>query len=216
MRFMKKYFYNVARMALLLSMVFAASCTSPPPKKPEQKVPQSPVLSDGYVLSVKVMVAGEKEVDVKGCRVREDGTLDLPLLGAVNARGKTLKELNDYLREEYGRRFFVNPRVTVSFDLAGEVDMYPWGYVTVLGRVKKPGSVRIPATRDLTITQCIQKAGGFIEYAKKSAIRITRRDPETGKNKKITVDFKHMAESAGEKDLLLKPGDTVYVPEVLF
>ena len=213
---MKKTLYNTASFVLLLSMVFAASCSTPPAKRVKQSGTNSPVLSDGYVLSVTVMVAGQKEVDVQGGRIREDGSLQLPLLGAVKAGGKTLKEFNDYLREEYGRRFFVNPQVTVRFDLTGESDMYPWGYVTVLGRIKDPGRVRIPPTRDMTITQCIQKAGGFIEYAKRNGIRITRRDPQTGKKKVVTVDFKGLADAEEDKDLFLKHGDTIYVPEVLF
>ena len=208
--------YIARGVAMILGIGLLASCSTPPVKKVEQSVTVSPVLSDGYVLTVSVMVAGAKEVDIKGARIREDGLLDLPLLGPVKARGLTLKEFNDYLKREYGRRFFVDPRVTVSFDLSGETDMYPWGYVTVLGRVNDPGRVRIPATRDLTITQCIQKTGGFIKYAKKSSILITRRDPETGKAKEFSVDFKRMAGSKDDKDLLLKSGDVVYVPEVLF
>ena len=114
----------------------------------------------------------------------------------------------------YGDRFFVNPHVTVSFDLDAESDMYPWGSVTVLGRIAKPGRVRIPATRDLTITQCIQKAGGFIQYAKKTAIEITRPQPGTGTVKVTKVDFNRIGR--GEKDPLLRHGDVVNVPEVMF
>ena len=205
-----------AQAASLLLLILLSGCTTP--GRPRPVVPPtpspSPVLAHGYVLSVTVMVAGEKEIDVRGVRIREDGNVDLPLLGSIAARDLTLRKFSDIIEKAYGERFFVNPHVTINFDLAAESDMYPWGFVTVLGRVKEPGRVRIPATRDLTVTQCIQKAGGFIQYARQNGIEIARRDPVTGKDKELKVDFGKIG--SGEKDIPLKHGDIVNVPEVIF
>ncbi len=178
-----------------------------------KEMDMSPALVPGYVLNVSVMVAGEKEVDAKNKRIQANGTIELPLLGSVRAAGKTRQEFEDHIQGLYNKSYFVDPRVSVDFVL-DDTDVYPWGYITVLGQVKKPGRVRIPPTRDLTITQAIQKAGGLEKYAKEGAIRITR-ERDSGPTR-LTVDFGKIAAGGGKEDIVLKHGDVVYVPEVVF
>jgi polysaccharide export outer membrane protein len=173
----------------------------------------SPELMPGYMLNMSVVVAGEEEVNAKNERIQADGTVELPLLGSVSAEGKTRQEFEDYVRQLYNESYYVNPRVSVDFVL-DDTDIYPWGYVTVLGQVSKPGRVRIPPTRDLTVTQAIQKVGGLEKFAKESSIRITREDG--GGSKRLKVDFGEIAASGGKEDVVLKHGDVVYVPEVVF
>lgn len=46
--------------------------------------------------------------------VAEDGTIDLPLLGATPAAGKTAYELQRDLSSKLGTKYLQNPQVTVS------------------------------------------------------------------------------------------------------
>jgi protein involved in polysaccharide export with SLBB domain len=88
----------------------------------------------------------------------------------------------------------------------------PWGTVTVLGEVNKPGPVDVPSTMDLRVTRALQLAGGTTAIADKASIRVTRCDKD-GKQVKTTVDLIEIGkEGRPDKDMLLKAGDVVWVP----
>ena len=111
----------------------------------------------------------------------------------------------------------MDPQVVVEFVKDQDSDLVsPWGYVTVLGRVKNPGRVSIPPTQDLTVSGAIQKAGGLDTSAKDTSIRVTRQLPE-GRTKQFDVDLRKVG-STGQvrEDLILTPGDVVFVPEMMF
>lgn len=176
---------------------------------------QSPLLAPGYKLDVRVMVAGNDEINEKGIRVQESGEVTLPLLGAVQAAGLTLDAFKTVLTQAYNANYFINPIVSAGISMDDNASAFPWGYVTVLGRVKTPGRVRIPPTRDLTIMQALQEAGGFIKYAREGGIEITRQEKD-GTTSRMTFDMRKMAKSSNEADIRLEHGDVVFVPEVIF
>ena len=179
----------------------------------ENKAPQ---LSPGLVVTVSVLVSGKKEIDEPTKRISNAGEISLPLIGNVQASGLSLDELVAKLTKLYND-YFIHPQVVVEFVKDQNSDMVsPWGYVTVLGRVKNPGRVSIPPTQDMTISGAIQKAGGLDTSAKDSAIKITRQLPG-GKSEQYEVDLRSVG-SRGRihDDLILKPGDVVFVSEMMF
>ncbi len=179
-------------------------------------LPESPILMSGYLLDIRVMVSGVNEINEKGLRVQEDGTLTLPFLGSVKCEGMRLDDFKSKLTHDYNAKYFINPIVSVSISIDDNASTFPWGYVTVLGQVKEPGRIRIPPTRDLTVMQAIQQAGSFIKYAKKKGIEITRADKD-GTTDRMMFDVRDVAGSAGgEADIQLEHGDVVFVPEVIF
>lgn len=173
-------------------------------------------LRPGLVISFALLVAGKEEFVATAKRISDAGTVDLPLLGSVSALDLTLDQFSDLLAGRY-RTYFVNPQVMVEFVRDNSTEgISPWGYVTVLGRVKNPGRISLPATRDLTVSGAIQKAGGLSTSARSEAILVTRRkpggDPET---REINL----YAVGAGLKvgdDLVLQAEDVVFVPEARF
>jgi len=171
-----------------------------------------PRIRAGLSIDVVVMVAGTKEVEENSKRVTASGSISLPLLGNVEAVPLTLKELTALLEKKY-TEYFVEPRVIVEFskDL-GPDGISPWGSVTVMGRVVRPGKVNIPPTRDLTVSRAIQQVGGFSSSANESNIRITRR-LKSDQTETLKVDLKAMASGAIDQDIVLYPGDVVFVPE---
>ncbi len=176
----------------------------------------SALIKPGLVLNVQVIVSGVKEIDETAKRISEDARLTLPLVGSVTAKDLTITEFARYLNELY-KEFFIDPQVIVEF-AKGEAaeDLSPWGYVTVLGRVKQPGRVGIPPTRDLTLSSAIQKAGGLDTSAKETAIRITRQSLDGGVQTR-EVNLKAVgAQGQFGEDIRLQPDDVVYVPELIF
>lgn len=174
------------------------------------------VIRPGMMVNVTVTVAGRKEIEETGRRVAEDSTLTLPLLGPLPVGGETLGMLTDRLSLRY-REYFVNPQVLVEF-VRDEMPegISPWGHVTVMGRVKRPGRVYIPPTRDLTVSLAIQQAGGFDTSARDTAILVSRREPD-GQTVSRQINLRAVGRRGRtEDDIVLQPEDVVYVPELIF
>lgn len=176
----------------------------------------TPRLRPGLVIQVAVLVAGKKEIDETNKRVSNSGEIVLPLIGGVNVNGMSLSELDAHLAKLYSA-FFINPQVVVEFVLEQSKEaVSPWGYVTVLGRIKAPGRVSIPPTQDLTVSTAIQQSGGLDTSAKDTAIRVTRERPD-GLMEQYEINLKAVgSEGQFRNDLILKSGDIVYVPEMIF
>ena len=173
-------------------------------------------LRPGLVINVNVLVSGKKEIEAPAKRITDNGTIAMPLLGVVGVNDLSLDELGAKLTASY-KEYFVNPQVIVEFVRDDNKEgLSPWGNVTVLGRVKKPGKISIPATRDLTLSAAIQQAGGFDTSAKETAIRVTHRLAD-GTTTTREVDLHSVgAEGLVEDDILLEPDDVVFVPELVF
>ena len=174
-------------------------------------------LRPGLLLDVTVLVSGKKEIEEHGKRVSDSGFVTLPMLGSVTAKDKTLAELTRDIETLY-RKYFVNPQVIVDFVRDDSPDaVSPWGFATVLGRVKKPGRVSLPATRDMTVSGAIQQAGGFDTSAKDSAIRVTRRRDDTGAIETREINLRAVgAVGKLEDDIVVQADDVIFVPELVF
>ena len=196
----------------------------PPPAVPEKVEtpdkgedpggqPAAPKLRAGLQVRLSVYVSGKPEIDAKVTRVSDNNQLDLPLVGMVDVGGMTLRDLNAALQTRY-RDFFVNPQVMADFMVDDNPDaISPWGSVDVQGRVKKTGPVNIPPTQDLTVSKAIQLAGGFDTSPKMSAIELTRHKAAGG-TERILIDFTEVDRKGSPgKNLVLKPGDQIFVPE---
>jgi protein involved in polysaccharide export with SLBB domain len=221
------FFRSAATRALLSVMVLGLlvgmpGCSTPPSfdsasyGEDVNKSVEGVELRPGLVVSLSVLVAGNKEIDEPAKRVSDGGTLMLPLLGEMTVSGMSLDDLQTKLVNRY-KEYFVQPQVIVDFVRGGDsVGISPWGYITVLGKVAKPGRIAIPATRDLTISGAIQMAGGFAPSAKDSAILVTRSLPD-GQTKTRTINLHSVgAEGRVGEDIVLEANDVVFVPEKMF
>ena len=85
-------------------------------------------------------------------------------------------------------------------------------YIYIIGEVKKPGSYKF--TENITILETITMAGGFTPIASPNKTRIIR--VEDGKEKNIPVRMKDIIKGEKSKDIVLKSGDIIVVPESLF
>ncbi|HOW97033.1 MAG TPA: polysaccharide biosynthesis/export family protein [Kiritimatiellia bacterium] len=203
----------------------AARAVKPPPAAPapahstalpKPNGAEQATLRPGLMVNVTVIVAGKKQIEEAGRRVSETSTLTLPLLGSLAVGGETLDSLTARLTAEY-REYYVDPQVMVEFVRDDQPEsISPWGSITVLGRVKRPGRVSIPPTRDLTVSVAIQQAGGFDTSAKDTAILVTRRAPD-GHTTTRHINLREVGvRGRVENDIVLLPDDVVYVPELVF
>jgi protein involved in polysaccharide export with SLBB domain len=131
--------------------------------------------------------SGEFEID-------GSGNLAYPLLGRVPARGKTLPDLQEFIRVELDKRFIVDPRISI------EVLNYRPFYI--YGEVNRAGSY--PFVSGLTIRRAVAIAGGFTRRARHEPVTLIR-EREKGVEKIPST-----------LDIPVLPGDIIEVPRRLF
>ncbi len=168
----------------------------------------------GNTIEVSVEVDGRMEVSRHRAGLSYQGHVTLPLVGDVKVGGLTMKQARDVIAETYGAYYVSAPVIMLS--LLGGSEEGEWGYVTVMGRVRTPGTVPLRDADGMKLTQAIQSVGGFASSAKQNEIRITRLD-QAGKKIQVYVDFEKIGQAGNaEADVNLIDGDIVYVPERIF
>jgi polysaccharide export outer membrane protein len=136
--------------------------------------------------------------------VRMDGKISMPLIDEIRAAGLTPLQLKEVLIEKF-RRFIDNPNISVIVIEANSYKVY------VSGLVKAPGVYRIRNETETTLLQIIPMAGGLLNVDQKKILIIRK---ENGKEKRITVNYKKIVQGQEPiSDCVLKPGDTVIVPD---
>ncbi len=203
---------------LLFLLAGMVGCRSRPPFGDSEvaKDMKAVTLRPGLMIRMSVLVSGDVEIEEAAKQVSDAGTLVLPLLGKINVANKSLDDLRTQLTRRY-KKYYVNPEVLLEFVRdTNKEGISPWGFVTVLGRVREPGQIAIPATRDMTVSGAIQQAGGLASSAKMGAILVTRTLPD-GKTVTRTINL-YAAGAAGllDEDIVLEADDVVFVPEAMF
>ena len=157
---------------------------------------------------LEITVYEQPDLDVKA-RVTSKGEIAFPLLGKVKVVGLTVSEVEDLITELLAADYLVNPQVQVF------ISEYRVKQISVLGSVKTPGKYDMYPERETTVLQAIAMAGGFSEVASRNNTRIIRN--EDGEEKIIPIKVTDITtKGMKEKDVELKPGDIVYVPESFF
>ncbi len=91
----------------------------------------------------------------------------------------------------------------------------PQNVIYVTGEVKQPGMLPFVKERDWTALKAVLAAGGFTQFAAMGRASLIRE--EGGRRNIIPVDFKDlMRNPEAGKDVPLKPGDILVVPQSLF
>ncbi|MBP2279053.1 MULTISPECIES: polysaccharide biosynthesis/export family protein [Pseudomonadota] len=99
-------------------------------------------------------------------QVDASGRIAMPLIGTVDARGKTATELADAIEAALRGRYIRNPDVTVN--IKSSVSQV----VTIDGQVVEPGLY--PVTNQMTLVRAIASAKGLTEFAKIDDVVILR------------------------------------------
>ncbi|MDO8804785.1 MAG: polysaccharide biosynthesis/export family protein [Elusimicrobiota bacterium] len=150
-----------------------------------------------------------KETDMsRTARVSGNGTITFPLAGNIKLSELTVPEAEALLAEKLSE-FLVKPQVTAFIKEYSNKQIY------VLGEVKKPGSIQIPAERRLTVLEAITLSGGFTDLAAPDRTKILRGAGSTSQSIQVEVN---RITKLGDKsaDIFLEPNDTVYVPQSFF
>lgn len=160
--------------------------------------PQRYALRPGDVVSVRVY--DEPELSVEEIALDNAGQLSLPLIGAVDARGKTSDELAAAVEAAYAADYVRDPRVTVFVKKA------QLRTIAVEGEVTQPGV--FPYEEGQTLLTALALARSPSEKAKLDEIMIFR----VVDGQRLAGRFDARAIRGGRMpDVALLPGDTVVV-----
>jgi len=136
--------------------------------------------------------------------VQPDGFISLFGVGNLLAMGQTLPELTELLKKTYGKTL----RDPVIFVDAKDFEK---PYFIVGGQVGKPG--KFDWRGEVTVTQAVAIAGGFLDTAKHSQVLLFRRVSDEWAEAKL-INVKQMMNTKNlREDPLLQPGDMLYVPK---
>jgi polysaccharide export outer membrane protein len=145
-----------------------------------------------------------KEPDLtKQIPVRSDGKISLPLIGDIQAAGRTPSQLEQDITEKL-KGYITDPQVAVIVQQINSLKF------NILGEVAKPGAY--PLTAGTTIVDAIAIAGGFKDFAKKKGVYILRPNPG-GADSKYTFNYQEFIKGKNTKqNIMVKPRDTIIVP----
>jgi polysaccharide export outer membrane protein len=167
------------------------------------------IVGENYVLKpsdvIAVEIYQERDLD-KQVRVEGDGSVSLSLIGKVKIGGMTVAEAQSLVTDLYNRDFLVDPQVSLL------VVSFSPKIVHVLGSVNSPGAVEIAPDRELTLTEAIAAVRGVSRLGNPRKITIKRASGD-GPAQQIEVNFDRIVTDSGSKDIVLKEGDTVWIPE---
>lgn len=184
-----------AVMAAALALAGCGRHVPPPQAEPQQQAEYHIGRQD--VLEVAVWHDNDLSRTVP---VRPDGKISLPLLGELDAQGKTAPQLAQEIQKKL-TPYVENPKVTV---IVREVNAPRF---SVMGEVQKPGTYALRG--DVTVLEALAEAGGFNQFADQDGIVIVRQ--KGAKTERYTVSYSDLTSGDGSA-VFLAPGDAIYVP----
>jgi polysaccharide export outer membrane protein len=191
------------RITLLL--VFLAGCGPAVTSVVEQPVPvpaADTTLGIGDTFDVRVF----GEPDLSGTyRVSAEGTINFPLAGEIKVDGLDPLHAARRIAERLSDGILRNPQVSVLVKELTSKKIY------VIGQVARPGT--IVYSPSMNVVEAITLSGGFTTVAAKNDTTITRF--EDGRKTIVRVPVADIGEGKA-KNVYLRPGDMISVPERIF
>jgi polysaccharide biosynthesis/export protein len=160
-----------------------------------------PVMSEpeetGYTLDsgdkLRVVVFGQDGLSASYA-VDTSGSITMPLIGAVSARGHTPAQLQQAIAAKLRQGYVREPHVAV------EVEAYRPFFI--LGEVTLPG--QYPYVANMTVETAVAIAGGYTPRAHKDRIKISRQVSGLTENRVVSPNYP------------VRPGDTIKISERWF
>lgn len=178
-------------------------------------VREPPATDVRYVLGlddqISIWALGMTESFEKPFRVDQSGYVDLPMVGRLRARDRTVEEFKADLLAKL-RNYVNDPQVAVT---VVETRSQP---VSILGAVNNPGVHQLQGRK--TLMEMLSVAGGLRADAGKS-VKISRApttghfppDPNPGGEEAIDVSVRDLLEGkSASQNVAIRPHDVITVP----
>ena len=156
------------------------------------------LLRIGDQLTIRLDFGGNQPPQTSDVVVDENGEISLPLVGRIKSEGLTTSELADRIQANYVPRYYIRCNATVMATVR---------FFYVGGEVRGPSQYNW--SEDMTLLKAINTAGGFTEFANRRKVELMR-----GGEKK-PYDCEDLR-AHPNKDPVVQPGDSIYVPRSIF
>jgi len=158
---------------------------------------------------VQIVVWRNPELSVTA-PVRPDGKISVPIIGDVEAGGRTPSEVAEIIKKRLSE-YIRDPNVAV---ILTELRSHEF-----LSRVRVTGAVRTPRSithrQGMTVLDAVLEAGGVNDFASPNRTKLYRKVKD--KTVVFEVDLGDILKKGRlETNYPLRPGDVVTVPERLF
>jgi protein involved in polysaccharide export with SLBB domain len=203
---------------ILFCLATAASVMAQGSTNTNASPPLSLVVSGSYVLDDKHLLEPGDRISfqiiedrdpARSLVVADSRELDVPYIGRVSVANKTCKQLAKELKVLLEKEYYYRATVIIGLDLVNKVR----GKVYLMGQVRVQGPVEILFDENLTAGQAILRAGGFLDFANKNKVKITRPSASGGTNQIFEINMNEVFEKGkADKDVILEPGDFIFVP----
>jgi polysaccharide export outer membrane protein len=195
-------------------LLFLTACASGPQAASGPQIDPTAQAVDVYHIGVddvlQVSVWHNPDLSVK-VPVRPDGKISVPLVGDVEAGGKTPEEVAAAIQDKL-KAFVRDPQVAVIL-----TDLRSHEYlsrVRVTGAVRQP--VSVPYRQGMTVLDAVLAAGGVTEFAASDRTELYHKDKDG-----VTTAYAVHLDDILQKGKLtsnfpVQPGDVITVPERTF
>jgi polysaccharide export outer membrane protein len=181
----------------LSSLFFCGSLWAEVSEQPIQAQQGSSVNDEEYKLGsgdlIKITVFNQEELSGE-YTINGAGQIALPLIGDVNTKDLTVKQVEQGIANKLKPDYLLNPRVNV------QVLNYRPFYI--LGEVKEPQSY--PYVDGMTYLNAVAIAGGYTYRAKEDYVMVVRMKDPQKRQLKLNMDEKVL------------PGDVIHIEERFF
>jgi polysaccharide export outer membrane protein len=156
-------------------------------------------IGPGDVLTISVW---KEEALTRSVVVLPDGRISFPLIGQLTAAGKTVDELTKEVKKQLNR-FVPDVELSLVVDRVNSMVIY------LIGRLNGPG--RFALTANIDVMQALAMAGGLNPFAKRSKIKIFRK--ERNQTRVYNFDYDDVVNGENlEQNIQLRRGDLIVVP----
>lgn len=199
-------------MTLACGLALAGCASSMSERVRDAEAPPA-VEQGGYKIGVddRVQVSVWRNPDLSvTVPVRPDGMISVPLIGDVQAGGKTTSELAASVKAKLSM-YVRDPSVTI---IVTELRSHEY-----LSRVRVTGAVRTARSsqyrQGMTVVDAVLDAGGLNDFAAPNRTKLYR--VSEGKTKIYAIKLGDILNSGKlETNMKLFPGDVIAIPERLF
>jgi polysaccharide biosynthesis/export protein len=199
-------------LASCFLLMLAGCATAPGSGEPPKLNPDAQAVTQYHIgvddqLQISVWHNPDLSVSVP---VRPDGMITVPLIGDVEAGGKTPEQVAAEVRDKL-QAYVRDPQVAV---ILTELRSHEYlSRVRVTGAVRTP--VSLPYRQGMTVLDAVLAAGGTTEFAAADRTELYRKDSTTTQSYAVRLD-RILQQGQLTTNYPVQPGDVITVPQRSF
>ena len=201
---------------VLFATTTLAACAGTGPELPSasyaeaQTEPTSEYII-GPLDQITIHVWRNPELSAEDIQVRPDGRITIPLVRDMPAVGKTATQLQNDIRDVLVQ-YIEQPIVSV---IVNEFNSTFDQQIRVVGSTEQPAS--LPYRANMTVLDAMIAVGGLGEFASGNRAKLLRIDRAEGTQKEYRLRLADLLKRGDSSaNVMLKPGDTIIIPESRF